>query len=1089
MSVAAKVSVIIPTFNHGEFIEACLQSLFPQHLEIICVDALSKDDTLDILEKYAEKGKIKLVYAKKRSYGYQMNLGLQEAKCKYVAFLSPMQMAEKTAFAKMTTMAEKGKLDILQNGCALFRREFLLEQKLSLPELPGTKEPLPEFLEDVLERPLRTARMKEAFFRLQEIENKNVEPEKETTETSTVCAEVRNYIFPFHLFPRGARVVIYGREKISFDFFSQCEKSGWVKPVAIIDSAEILQGNQDKRLVVQDHLLSLNFEYVLLSNLDKATAQRQKAFLLGMGLKGSCIKWQGEAYRFEDWQKNFYLPLLGRLQNFNKPHGEKEVVAPVASRTVLSREKGKKYIFVDLSFISKTDLHTGIQRVVNNTYWQMKKLSHDFEIVPTQYGEGGLLTCFAYEDKEKVEGRDELRVELQRGDIIFFLDSVWDQWQDMAKLMKQAHQAEARCAALFHDLIPIRHEEFLPKGGSNRNFTEFASLCASYMDICFSDSKTTAEDLYAFMEEKHFLREKPLVINWLPMGCDIIASKEKGNVRPLLKKFLLEQTFLMVGTVEVRKNCELVLEAFREACRHSSFKGRLLMIGKDGWGNEAVKAELERTPKERILWLQDASDSELHYAYGKACALVNASKAEGFGLPLIEAAQSNLPLIISDIPIYHEVAGEHAVYFDNSSEEELAEIMLGWEHRKNIPESRHIKLHTWEETAKSCLDIFRNGQKPYLTYGAYSKKQRILFDVSNIIISDGGTGIQRSVKEIYKALYPNPDYEVVPCDFKARHTGYRFHEMVYKLPKGLEERELEIRRGDVLFFMDASWDEHKVLGEIMTEARNMGAKVYVFFHDLIPLRHRELLSPNFEPANFKAWALLSLKIAHGILGNSQATIDDVKEYMKENRINRKMKFASLHFGFELPKVKEQTRKELASFLVGGKTFLMVGTLEIRKDHLTALKSLELLRERHKSARLLIIGHEGWGNEAVKKKIREINQGGNAVLWLSDADDGELAYAYRHAFALIQASITEGYGLPLIEASCYDLPLICSDIPVFREVTEDKADFFPVGDDKALAKLMAEYLEAGAPEKEKITTFTWQDTAKELIANCLEGKTR
>ena len=1086
MTAAAKVSVIIPTFNHGKFIEACLQRLFSQHLEIICVDALSKDDTLDILEKYAEKGKIKLVYAKKRSYGYQMNLGLQEAKCKYVAFLSPMQMAEKTAFAKMTTMAEKGKLDILQNGCALFRREFLLEQKLLLPELPGTKDPLPEFLEDVLERPLRTARMKEAFFRLQEIENKNVEPEKETTETSTACAEVRNYIFPFHLFPRGARVVIYGREEIAFDFFSQCEKSGWVKPVAIIDSAEILQGNQDKRLVVQDHLLSLNFDYVLLSNLDKATAQRQKAFLLGMGLKGSCIKWQGEAYRFEDWQKNFYLPLLGRLQNFNKPHGEKEVVAPVASRTVLSREKGKKYIFVDLSFISKTDLHTGIQRVVNNTYWQMKKLSRDIEIVPTQYGDGGLLTCYAYEARFGGENKEELIVELTTGDTLFFLDSVWDFWRDMVKLMKLAKSAGAKCAALFHDLISIKHPEFTISQEANNNFEAWLALSASYMDFCLCDSKCTARDLYEYMSKKHFLRESTLDIHWIPMGCDILP-KEQGNtrqVRPLLKMFLKEEVFLMVGTVEIRKNCETVLKSFGMALKDANFRGNLLIIGKDGWRNEAAKAELKLLPKERVLWLQDASDEELYYSYRHCSALVNASKAEGYGLPLIEAAQLGLPIIISDIPIFHEVAGNNALYFDNSSPDVLAKVLLGWKKRKAVPDSRKIKLHTWDETAKVCLDVFRGSRKKYLAYGEHNKKQRILYDVSNIITFDGGTGIQRSVKEIYKAIYPNPNYEVIPCDFKSCCTGYRFHEMVYGIPKGLEERKVDINHGDVLFFMDASWDEHEKLGDIMAEAHKKGAKVYVFFHDLIPLRHKELLSPRFEPKNFKAWTRLSLKSADGILGNSEATLDDVRAYMKEAGIRRKVPFSCLHFGFELPKVEEKARAELKNFLSGGKTFLMVGTLEVRKDHLTALRALEFLSEKGNEAKLLIIGHEGWGNAPVKEKIAEINRNGSMVLWLSDADDGELAYSYRHAFALIQASVTEGYGLPLIEASCYGLPLICSDISVFREVTEGKADFFPLGDYEALADIMVGYLSKGVVTREKLQTFSWQDTAKELLKACM-----
>ena len=715
MAVTEKVSVIIPVLNQGKFIESCLKSLFDQGVEIICVDALSKDHTLDILEKYAEEEKIKLIYAKKRSYGYQMNLGLSIARGEYVAFMYPWQLADNEAFPQMITLADKEKLDLLQSEVSIIRRIFLAEQDISMPELPGSRDPLPEFIDNLVRYPLRTVRMKEMFFHLQELEKSaSVPVEEEKPESGTDAME---YIFPFHLFPQGARIVIYGAEKISDEFYRQGLESGWVKPVAIIDSAEALAGMQDPRLVVQDKLASLKFDYVLLSNLDKTTAERQKTYLLSVGLKDSCIKWQGEVYRLADWQKNFYLPLLSYIAGCLRPYADGWGDSD-AAQNVLQRVEGKKYVFVDLSYISKIDLHTGIQRVVNNTYWHMKELSRGgvFEVVPTQYKDGGLYTCFAYEDRDKDEKREEMRVELLKGEILFFLDSVWDFWPDMKKLVKIARKAGAKCAALFHDLICIRHPEFTIGQEANRNFKTWLDICALYMDICLCNSKTTAEDLRNYLEEMNFLREKPLAIHWLPMGSQFATEDRHEPVRHQLKKFLEENTFLMVGTVEIRKNCELVLEAFSMALREPGFKGRLLIIGKDGWGNKAAKAELEKLPKKNVLWLQDATDGELRYAYKHSCALVTASKAEGFGLPLIEAAQAGLPLIVSDIPIFHEVAGRNAIFFDNENAEELSKIMLGWKKRKNIPNSGKIKLHRWDETAEACLKVFGGKRKAYLTF-------------------------------------------------------------------------------------------------------------------------------------------------------------------------------------------------------------------------------------------------------------------------------------------------------------------------------------------------------------------------------------
>ncbi len=1106
MTAEPKVSVIIPTFNDGELIEDCLSSLQGQGVEIICVDALSKDSTLDVLEEQERESSVKLLYAKKRSLGYQLNLGLEAAEGEYVAFLYPNCRASKGAYKKLVVAARKDRLDFLQAeirsldniaeenekepwhlSAAIFRREFLLGENISLPELPGKADPQKEFYAALATKPHRSCQLQENWF-VQVVEKQagTKSEAEEVVHFAPISQSGSEFIFPFHLFPRGARVVIYGAEEISYEFFRQGRDSGYAIPVAIIDSSEVLQRELDGRLVDQELLYSLNFDYVLLSNLDYTTAQNQKAYLIRRGLKPSYIKWHGEAYRRLDWQKNFYLPLLDNLRSFRRPHGEEEIELAAIARP-FPRQQEKKYIFVDLSFISKVDFHTGVQRVVNNVYAQMKSLGTDFEIVPTQYREGGLFTCYAYEARGTEANPEEMQVELSAGDILFFLDSVWDYWRDMEKLMKLAHKAGARCVALFHDLIPIRHPEYLPEGGSDANFRRFTALCASYMDRCLCDSKATASDLRSYFEEQNFLREEPLAIHWIPMGSVFGQNKaEDGNVRKELQDFLKGETYLMVGTVEVRKNCELVLAAMEEAIQKQDFAGRLLVIGKNGWRNDAFQKVFERlTGTGRILWLQDADDAELNYAYRHAKALVNASKAEGFGLPLIEAAKEKLPLIVSDIPIFHEVAGSCALYFDNTNHHELAKILAGFNKRKKIPDSSKIRRYKWEDTAKSCLEIFRGRKKPYLIYGQKTKTQRVLYDVSNIIIYDGGTGIQRSVKEVYRALCVNPEYQVVPCDFKTGRTAYRFHEYVFDLPQGLPEAEISIESGDRLFFMDACWDEHAKLREVMLKAKDIGAKVYVFFHDLIPLRHSELLSDKFDPGNFRAWTELSLHLADGIIGNSLATISDVKSYQNEVKIARSLDFGCMHFGFQLPKEERgDIRPKLDKFLSQGKIFLMVGTLEVRKDHLTALRALELLHY-DSEAKILIIGHEGWGNDEVKKKIEEVNKDAERVLWLSDASDGELQYAYHHAFALIQASITEGFGLPLIEAGYYRLPIICTDIPVFREVTEGIADYFPVGDERSLAKIMERYLDDGAPKQKDLHLYTWQDTAKEMLEACFK----
>ncbi|EAM0880206.1 glycosyltransferase family 2 protein, partial [Campylobacter jejuni] len=82
-----KISVIIPSYNSAKYIKECLDSVIFQSLkeiEILCIDAYSIDGTIDILKSYEKQdSRIKIIFSKKKSLGYQINLGLKKAKGEY----------------------------------------------------------------------------------------------------------------------------------------------------------------------------------------------------------------------------------------------------------------------------------------------------------------------------------------------------------------------------------------------------------------------------------------------------------------------------------------------------------------------------------------------------------------------------------------------------------------------------------------------------------------------------------------------------------------------------------------------------------------------------------------------------------------------------------------------------------------------------------------------------------------------------------------------------------------------------------------------------------------------------------------------
>ena len=86
-----KISIIMPSLNVKKYITQCIESVLVQTLEdyeVICIDAGSTDGTKEMIEQYASKdNRIKLIKSEVKSYGYQVNMGIELAKGDYIAIL------------------------------------------------------------------------------------------------------------------------------------------------------------------------------------------------------------------------------------------------------------------------------------------------------------------------------------------------------------------------------------------------------------------------------------------------------------------------------------------------------------------------------------------------------------------------------------------------------------------------------------------------------------------------------------------------------------------------------------------------------------------------------------------------------------------------------------------------------------------------------------------------------------------------------------------------------------------------------------------------------------------------------------------
>lgn len=113
-----KISVLVPSLNVEKYISECLNSIINQTLddiEILIIDAGSADNTLKIIDKYAKLDRrILLIKSPKKSYGYQLNLGIKLAKSKYIGIVEPDDYIDRTMFEELYEISERNKLDFIK---------------------------------------------------------------------------------------------------------------------------------------------------------------------------------------------------------------------------------------------------------------------------------------------------------------------------------------------------------------------------------------------------------------------------------------------------------------------------------------------------------------------------------------------------------------------------------------------------------------------------------------------------------------------------------------------------------------------------------------------------------------------------------------------------------------------------------------------------------------------------------------------------------------------------------------------------------------------------------------------------------------
>lgn len=406
--------------------------------------------------------------------------------------------------------------------------------------------------------------------------------------------------------------------------------------------------------------------------------------------------------------------LKSKLKNLIEKFGDEMIARKLSKKQKNFR---KKRLYVDCTHVHlHPEINTGIQRVVKKCLVGMREsfLDSEYDVVPITFANKHI-TMVELNEKRFLPKNIISRyfklyqnvATIQDGDVILMLDAVWnyDLWEKIEYVKKH----NGIIIEVIYDLIPIDYPSFCGEGFSDV-FCDFYMKSFNYFDGYIAISKTVRDDVMNFIKSKS-LDLHQYKYDHFTLGADLkMKSYDIAHVREDLQNiFKSKSVYLIVSTIEPRKNHALLLDAFEKLWMDQKSDVSLVIVGKIGWRIDDLIDRIRKHEEynKRLFMFNDIGDEELVYCYKNAKMLVFPSIVEGFGLPIVESLYFGLPVLASDTPIHREVGGDKIEYFNIDDVSELVEkidsIEKGEEkYLKKV--IRDVHVTSWEESAKELYE-------------------------------------------------------------------------------------------------------------------------------------------------------------------------------------------------------------------------------------------------------------------------------------------------------------------------------------------------------------------------------------------------
>lgn len=356
--------------------------------------------------------------------------------------------------------------------------------------------------------------------------------------------------------------------------------------------------------------------------------------------------------------------------------------------------KKDERIYIDTTQLLLTPYITGIQRVAQQLIFSGFKQG----LMPI-FHHNNEIFIFDFSEKKIVSHK------LSKHDWLLMPNANW--MDDNTKsFVNFVLRHGTRIATVIYDLIPLEYPNAFANETSRR-FKVWFHESAIHSDMLICISKSVQKDVQSQLKLIQPKITRHPSIEYAYLGDDF-SRREKSTKTRFVHTFIADRLpfFISIGTLEPRKGYKIALDAMEELW-DEGHNIRYVIVGRYGWLSRNLENRIVSHPEynKRLFWWQDIPDIDLQELYKSAHALICPSVAEGFGLPIIEAARYGLRSICSDIDIFREIAGESSIFFEVANSQELTmklrEVLI-------TKKTNAIPFNfTWEQTTNRIIELMK----------------------------------------------------------------------------------------------------------------------------------------------------------------------------------------------------------------------------------------------------------------------------------------------------------------------------------------------------------------------------------------------